>query len=264
MATQKADYSCAVICWGIGVLLGVMTTAGLMVVGWSFLQGAFMGILAWLIVGGFLSVAVCGTRKSLATPVDSRAKLEAEMAAARARVQGGAPVPSKTAPAASPAPEAAKPDPNPAAKPAPKPAATPVEAGKEAGSKVKASVPLAGEADLAQRKGDWKYENGDAAPAASAPDGKPASLSAPRDGGADDLKKIKGVGPKLEQLLHRLGFFHFDQIASWSASDVAWVDDNLEGFKGRATRDEWVAQAAKLASGGETEFSKRVDDGDVY
>ena len=93
---------------------------------------------------------------------------------------------------------------------------------------------------------------------------KPETLDAPRDGGADDLKMIKGVGPKLEKLLHKLGFFHFDQIAGWSAAELAWVDDNLEGFKGRATRDDWVGQAKVLASGGETEFAGRVKKGDVY
>lgn len=78
---------------------------------------------------------------------------------------------------------------------------------------------------------------------------RPEALSAPRDGAADDLKLIKGVGPKLETLLHRLGFFHFDQIANWTAAEIAWVDENLEGFKGRVTRDEWVAQARDLAAG---------------
>ena len=76
-------------------------------------------------------------------------------------------------------------------------------------------------------------------------------------GGADDLKKIKGVGPKLEALLNRLGVFHFDQVAAWTAEEIAWVDDNLEGFKGRVSRDDWVAQAKILAAGGETEFSAR-------
>lgn len=96
-------------------------------------------------------------------------------------------------------------------------------------------------------------------------DGKrPEALSAPRDGGADDLKKIKGIGPKLEKLCNSLGFYHYDQIANWTADEVAWVDQNLEGFKGRVTRDRWVEQAGLLASGGETEFSKRVDKGDVY
>ena len=93
---------------------------------------------------------------------------------------------------------------------------------------------------------------------------RPEALSGARDGGADDLKMIKGVGPKLEIMLNELGFYHFDQIAGWSAAEVAWVNDNLTGFKCRVSRDNWVEQARKLASGQETEFSKRVSDGDVY
>jgi len=85
----------------------------------------------------------------------------------------------------------------------------------------------------------------------------PAFLSAARDGGPDDLKKIKGVGPKLEKTLHEMGIYHFDQIAEWGPSEQAWMDENLEGFKGRATRDDWVPQAKILAAGGETEFSKK-------
>lgn len=79
---------------------------------------------------------------------------------------------------------------------------------------------------------------------------QPAGLSAPKDGKADDLKLIVGIGPKLEALCNRLGFFHFDQIANWTAGEVAWVDENLEGFKGRVTRDKWVVQARILAAGG--------------
>lgn len=105
-----------------------------------------------------------------------------------------------------------------------------------------------------------------AAPVTVAPEAgsKPATLDAPQGGAADDLKKIKGVGPKLEAMLHGMGFYHFDQIANWTAEEVAWVDENLEGFKGRVSRDGWVEQAKLLAAGGETEFSKRVDGGDVY
>lgn len=91
-----------------------------------------------------------------------------------------------------------------------------------------------------------------AKPAAAAPAEKakkPRGLKAARKGVADDLKLIKGVGPKLEALLHSLGYFHFDQIAAWGPAEVAWVDDNLEGFKGRVSRDGWVAQAAALAEG---------------
>lgn len=240
MATQRKDMTCTIVCWMVGVLLGVLTTGGLMVVGWSFLQAAFMGILAWLIVGGVLAVGVCS---QMGRPQDTAAAMRAEMAEARARVQGGAAVPAAAAPVAK----------------APVAAAAPTVV--SSAPKVKPTAALAGEADLASRKGSWSYGNGEAA---SAEAGKPATLSAARDGGADDLKKIKGVGPKLEQLLNSMGFYHFDQVASWTDEELAWVDDNLEGFKGRASRDEWVAQAKLLAGGGETEFSKRVDGGDVY
>ena len=79
---------------------------------------------------------------------------------------------------------------------------------------------------------------------------KPAGLTAPKGGKADDLKLILGIGPKLEALCHRLGFFHFEQIANWTEGEIAWVDENLEGFKGRVTRDRWVVQAKILAVGG--------------
>jgi NADH-quinone oxidoreductase subunit E len=104
-----------------------------------------------------------------------------------------------------------------------------------------------------------------AKPEASASAGvKPAGLPEARGGKADNLKAIKGIGPKLEVLCNSLGFYHFDQIANWTAEEIAWVDDNLEGFKGRVTRDAWVEQAKLLASGQETEFAARVKKGDVY
>lgn len=71
-------------------------------------------------------------------------------------------------------------------------------------------------------------------------------MPAPRGGVADDLKKIKGIGPKLEEMLNGLGIYHFDQIAGFSDAELAWIDDNLQGFKGRATRDDWVSQARAL------------------
>jgi NADH-quinone oxidoreductase subunit E len=102
----------------------------------------------------------------------------------------------------------------------------------------------------------------EAAPAAAG--SKPAALSAPKGGVADDLKMIKGVGPKLEKLLNSLGFYHFEQVAAWTADELAWVDQNIEGFKGRATRDAWVSQAKVLMTGVETEFSKRAKKDGVY
>lgn len=77
---------------------------------------------------------------------------------------------------------------------------------------------------------------------------RPKTLDTARDGQPDDLKLIKGIGPKMEALCHRLGFFHFDQIAAWTGAELAWVDDNLEDFKGRASRDNWIGQARELAA----------------
>lgn len=96
------------------------------------------------------------------------------------------------------------------------------------------------------------------AKAAAKPAGekKPRTMKAARKAGADDLKLISGVGPKLEQTLNELGFWHFDQIAKWGADEIAWVDARLR-FKGRIERDDWMAQAKVLAAGGETEFSKK-------
>jgi NADH-quinone oxidoreductase subunit E len=78
---------------------------------------------------------------------------------------------------------------------------------------------------------------------------KPQLLAAARGGTPDDLELIWGVGPKLAAMLHKMGIFHFDQIAAWSDDNLRWVDQNLEGFKGRAVRDKWIDQAKKLATG---------------
>lgn len=72
----------------------------------------------------------------------------------------------------------------------------------------------------------------------------------------DDLKMIAGVGPKLESVLNGLGIWTFEQIADWTANEVAWVDDYLQ-FKGRIERDDWIAQAAALAKGGRDEYVKK-------
>jgi len=90
---------------------------------------------------------------------------------------------------------------------------------------------------------------------ASGTPAKPQLLAAPQ-GAADDLKRIKGVGPKLEEKLNTMGVWHFSQIAGWTPEQVGWVDDSLN-FKGRIDRDDWIGQAKVLAAGGTTEFSER-------
>ncbi len=64
----------------------------------------------------------------------------------------------------------------------------------------------------------------------------------------DDLKRISGVGPKIEGILNELGIWTFAQIAEWQQVERDWVDGYLR-FKGRIDRDDWVRQAAALAIG---------------
>jgi predicted flap endonuclease-1-like 5' DNA nuclease len=61
----------------------------------------------------------------------------------------------------------------------------------------------------------------------------------------DDLKKIHGVGPKLERLLKRMGITSFAQVARFEAGDIATVTAALDAFPGRIERDDWMASAAE-------------------
>ncbi len=100
-------------------------------------------------------------------------------------------------------------------------------------------------------------------PEAPSDDDKPATLlDAPRDGKKDNLTRIKGIGVKIDALLNSVGVYHFDQIAAWTDKEANWIDHHLS-FPGRSKRDDWVGQAKLLAEGKETEFSKRVDAGEV-
>ncbi|MGV8832108.1 MAG: hypothetical protein ACOH2N_09050 [Devosia sp.] len=76
-------------------------------------------------------------------------------------------------------------------------------------------------------------------------DAKPSLLSRPRAGGADDLKQIKGIGPKIEAALNDFGVYHLDQIADWSEANVDWLDTHFS-FKGRIGRENWVGQAIQI------------------
>lgn len=61
----------------------------------------------------------------------------------------------------------------------------------------------------------------------------------------DDLKKIKGIGPKIESSLHTLGIVRLDQIAGWTDADIERIDAQLP-LRGRIRRDRWVEQARAL------------------
>ncbi|QQA44514.1 50S ribosomal protein L21 [Pelagovum pacificum] len=124
-----------------------------------------------------------------------------------------------------------------------------VGAGSVSASAMAAAAPAAEKkaaAPKAEKKAAPKAEKTEAP--AEAVGSKPSNLlDAARDGKADDLKKISGVGPKLEGLLHENGVFHFDQIAAWGPEEVAYMDDRLS-FKGRIERDNWIEQATQFAA----------------
>jgi predicted flap endonuclease-1-like 5' DNA nuclease len=178
--------------------------------------------------------------------------------AERARLTAALATPQAAAPAPAPvaAPVAAPPPPVEAApavvptEPAPEPAPAPAAAVAEPAPAPVAEAPALAEADRA-RAGE-----------ADAHGARPAGLAAPREGTADDLKRIKGIGKQNEARLNALGIWHFDQIAAWSPENIAWAGSFL-AFVGRIEREDWVGQAKILAAGGTTEFAARVEAGEV-
>lgn len=342
MNNGAGGLSCVMTCWLISLLGGILLAALLMLLaGFSFIASVFFGLVALVLGGLLLSWAFC---KGLPGPNEANtysSQTGADARTAQADMSGSAQASDASGAATATAATAA--------------AATAAAATSAATSDVNPSARLSGEEELAERKGEWKYDgassdDGEAARAKAAADAeaarakaaadaqakadadaaaakanadaeaarkqadadaaaakaradadaaraeadakakadaqasasgdvdydgdgviegtnegtRPAALDGPRGGKADDLKQIKGVGPKMEKMCNSLGFYHFDQIANWSKDEVAWVDANLEGFKGRVTRDTWVEQAGVLAAGGETAFSKKVEDGGVY
>lgn len=248
-------FSCRNTCWIIGALLGVAVylVLGCGVV--ALIVAAIVGVgAAFLLLKLF-----CGEGTEVST--SSRAPMTRASAASTATDSAE---PSVPAPAASPVPASAV---DSAALNA-APAETTPEPAKPAAKTTPKSEPEAAvpKAKAAKKPAAKKAKADTVKTAAAGPTGtpkKPRTMKAPRKAGADDLKQLKGVGPKLEQTLNDLGFWHFDQVAKWGADEISWVDDNLK-FKGRIERDGWVDQAKILSEGGETAFSNKVKKGKVY
>jgi predicted flap endonuclease-1-like 5' DNA nuclease len=235
---------CRSACMGVAALVGLCAMWALISLGsWSFLLALFAGAVIWAVVSALLLHFICGGVRE--TEVQAQTHVEEKKQAKRDESTAVKAAPSSV-PAAAPKKNA------PVAKAAP-PAKTTEPKSTEPKSAALAATPAS------------KAPTAPAAVEATPREGtRPEALIAARGGKADDLKQIKGIGPKMEKLCNSLGFYHFDQIGGWSADEVVWVDQNLQGFKGRVTRDTWVEQAKTLAAGGETEFSKRVEGGDVY
>ncbi|MGI9394269.1 MAG: NADH:ubiquinone oxidoreductase [Boseongicola sp.] len=217
---------CRKTCWIVGAIVGLVVFV--LLIGpadYGFIWALIWALIAGLLVGFLLPYVIC--------------KGNEEVVGSQSVSSDTSPAPPQSAPQSAASSEsldensvATKPEPTPEPDPTPAPESTPMAPPEPADT--------------------GGSSNG------------PALLSSARGGVADDLKRIKGVGPKLESSLNAAGIYHFDQIAAWNDSDVDWADERFGGSLKRVRRDEWVSQARVLADGGDTDFSKRVDKGDVY
>lgn len=86
--------------------------------------------------------------------------------------------------------------------------------------------------------------------------GRPELLDAPRESKADALTAINGIGKAIQAMLNGLGVYHYDQIASWSDEEAAWIERHI-GFPRRIVRENWVGQAEKLVEATSKPAAKR-------
>ena len=255
----------------IAAAMGLIAFAVAKVIGgFDYTTSGFFGLLVFIGAALFL-VIPWGARERIPTAAGDASHAPApvaEAAPAAAKVSAGA----KAAYAAV-APVAAA-----SAAAAPAAAAKPAKAEKAAAGDVAvmeapakaakpAKAPAAAKAEAAAAKPAAKTAakasaKAEAAAPAVGEGTKPKALKAPRKGQADDLKQIEGIGPALEKLCNELGIYHFDQIAGWGVDEVAWMDTNLKGFKGRVSRDRWVAQAKLIGEVGMEEFLRRAKTND--
>lgn len=274
--TEGGLFSCRNTCWIVGALLGLVTF--LLIIGAGFLWALIVGVVLavaialvlqrmfcagagaaaghHLIAGDVALTTGAGASAALDHADDDHSRAAAEAAASAmtgdeevaAAISGDA---ARTTPAAMLDAAAVKAD---------VPARTHSKAKAEpskAKVKAKSAAPKGAAAKSSKATTTARSK---AAPVAK--DGKPELFDAPQ-GAADDLKLIKGVGPKLEQTLNALGIWHHSQIAGWRKKEVEWVDGQLK-FKGRIERDDWIKQAKALAKGEATEFSKRAAKSGMY
>lgn len=138
-----------------------------------------------------------------------------------------------------------------ATKPAPKATAAKVAVAKAAAPK--AAAPKAAVKPVVAKTAAPKPSA--TKPAAAAKTAKPkaaAKVIIP-----DNLELLKGVGPKVNNMLKAMGITSFEQIANWTQADITEIDAKLGAFAGRISRDNWVEQAKLLVAGDVAGFEKK-------
>ena len=182
-----------------------------------------LAVLVGFVIAWFL---LSGSRKTKVTRDDGPGETPG---ARRNQALIDAPPAAAKEPSAAPAPEPA-PAPAPAPAPVPTPRAEPAAAAASIGGAGAAvGTAVAEETEAAQQRPE----------------------------GADDLTRLKGVGPKLAAQLQDLGVTSFAQIAAWDEADIDRIDDQLGRFKGRIRRDNWIEQAKLLNSGDTAAYEAR-------
>jgi predicted flap endonuclease-1-like 5' DNA nuclease len=155
--------------------------------------------------------------------------------------------PSVPEPMPAPQPAASVPVLDPAAEPAPPPAPAPTLVAEAEPTPVQDGAPPAR---------DMSHLRSVRSEALRGPEASRPS------GAADDLKRIRGIGVLIEKKLTSLGVTSYEQVANWTGADIERVSQILD-FKGRIERENWIEQARILATGGQTEFSRRNDRSDA-
>lgn len=250
MSDDRGGFGCTAVSWAAAVAAGALIFVLLIGFGdWGFFGALFIGALVTLGLGVLCQYVFCGTMgggtamppapraDDADDPAHRRHEGEAHDATSARPIEAMVPAGAAAlTPATAQAVEA------PPSDPASGDRADPAEARPEADAPREPAKPIPPSDPVPVST---------PAPGAALEEvgSKPETLDAPRDGSGDDLQRIKGVGPKLAGQLNEAGIYHFGQIASWSADEVAWIEFNVDGAKGRITRDNWVAQAKTLAAG---------------
>lgn len=292
---SEFDQGCRQKAWVAGAAAGVVVALFVIAVAHlGVMAGLFLGVITFLLLGGFLVWAFCtGSDIGLAPPrAMTRAVMPEPVAPEPAPEPAPAPAATTEPVAAAPVAEAPGPAPSAAAAEppsSPQPAmaaALPADAAvaetqgpltaktgtpktetaktaKAKADKPKADKPKADKPKAEKAKAEKaKAEKAPAKAKGPAKDGKPRGLKAPRKGGPDDLTLIEGIGPKLQEKLNDWGIYHFDQIAGWGEAEIAYADENVPRFKGRCSRDKWVAQAKIIVTEGRDRFLERAKTND--
>lgn len=242
--------NCTRNCWIAGAILGFLVwiiTAGIGPLRWY--EGLFLGLVAAGLMGCFLIWLLCDdtpaetAEKWRPSPLSpDGAALQPQQAASATGPVAGSEQPARPSEAVGPAGDAQ------------------LQGGGAARSMSGRNDIYAGAQARSGAAGD---EEAAPEPAAkSAGIAEPAGTEIATE--SDDLKKIKGVGPKLEELLHENGVIRYAQIAGWGEAEMDHFAELIGRMGGRIRSDDWVGQARILARGGDTEFSRRVEKGELY